>query len=456
MPPKPGVNSRIRISSAGSFGSSACLSLCCWHCPRSSRYFENLPRFAPVVQHIQNRLFFDEGNRLLGLFSLKDIDPPDVVLSPAAYWYAVIVWLFGIWCGVMTVKLLLVVSDQFASQTRLQFRSIVHYVLYATAVFAFLSLAVYDENAFVSRIPIFRDYQGIAPGVAILALMAIVALVSALFSLFFELILDGKWSRWRLPALLVPVAFIAWNNSTPDSYQFENLNYAAPSDAPGPFLVDLAKQTGGIYQLKPQSPAPNAPLKPLVLDKDARPVEAAVPRERVLAGEPFQAGGRLYQRRGDPGWLLDGDSPRSAGTGSRLRDGYVEARFSHPRPHHHGRPGGMACASYYVAWLRERLGDLPAPGAIALPTEDFAKAIPIFGLSPVARSIALRNPLETTFRRVFNWFGSYPDRGKEARAGLARPPLSDVRPPEQGGEGTATFADLFADDRRGRTTPAHQ
>ena len=74
------------------------------------RFFVNLPRFAPVVQNIQKRQFFGEHNKLLGLFSLENIAWPDVVLDRPAYWYALLVWLFGLWCGVIFVKLFLLAS----------------------------------------------------------------------------------------------------------------------------------------------------------------------------------------------------------------------------------------------------------------------------------------------------------------------------------------------------------
>ena len=69
-----------------------------------------------------------------------------------------------------------------------------------------------------------------------------------------------------------------------------------------------------------------------------------------------------------------------------------------PRSSDHGPLGGMVGASYYVTWLRQQLGDPAAEGCKPLPSKGWIREIPIFSLSPVARSVALRDPFFTTFR----------------------------------------------------------
>src|SRR5271157_4073833 len=389
-------------------------------------FFVNLPRFAPVVQNIQERRF--HGPPL-------DWQRPDVADSWGPYLYAAAVWLFGIWCGVVIVKLFIKASDFRPAGKRNRWRSILVYLACAAVVFLIMAVPteLFYEGAWVRKYTWLTEYRGVTPGVAILAMMALMALLVALISL----LLEGKLKRWRLAAVLALLACIALNNSAPYSYQFENLNYSTSA-----VLTNLTRKS----YLSPEQPgAPKAAdegCDPLVLDVNA--LDEWKKRCQGSVGAP-------------------GDYPKLVvvcTSGGAIRAGYWTATVldrlgeevscqpegTAAQPfrgsfHSHvrvitGASGGMVGASYYVTWLRHQLGDPAAEGCIPLPSKGWIREIPIFSLSPVARSIALRDPFFTTFRQLVNLANYYPDRGIELERDWRqlRYPLSDLRAREVRGE----------------------
>jgi hypothetical protein len=403
-------------------------------------FFVNLPRSAPLVQNIQQQIFFDGKHRLLGIFNLQGMNPD--VDSWCAYWYAAAVWLFGLWCGVMIVKGFVLSSQIVSSGPRNRERSISLYFFFAAIVFAFMSVPWL--------------YGIIAPGVAILAYLGLMALTAALFALLFE----GRckqWKRWRLVALIVVVGWVSCMNSALDSFRFEKLDYSRP-DPPSSvtFRHDLRKETRGRYLNKEQ------PLKkaaegcgPLVLDQKA--LKQFRERCQGSTGSPD----------GRPKLVVVCTS------GGAIRAGYWTAtvldrlgqeisckpKEGAPQPfrgdfHTHvrvitGASGGMVGAAYYVTWLRDQRaagGAKPVP-----PCGGWIAEIPIFSLSPVARSIALRDPITTLFRRAFNFFGFYPDRGRvlEDDWQALRYPISSLRDLEAcGALPSLIFSPMTVEDGR--------
>jgi hypothetical protein len=406
------------------------------------RFFVNLPRFAPVIQNIQERRYYGENNRLLSLFSLSFVGEPDVVNSSGAYWYAVAVWLIGIWCGVMMVKVFLFLSDRVSSGERHRLRSVSVYFVFAAITFlAMARTPIYDGEWIRKHLPVLTDYQGIAPGAAILILLGLAALIAALVALIFE-----GWSRCRPLAVAAAVAFVAWQNSAPDSYRFENLDYSA--SAP------LKTSIGARYpnDVAPGKPADAAKFWPLVPDIDALKAWKA-----RCQGSDGSSGGL-------PKLVVvctSGGAIRAAYWTATVLD-RLEAEVGRKGPsdegdfHKHvrvitGASGGMVGASYYVTWLRNLLGDPPAPGAKALPGRDWERGIPIFSLGPVARSIALWDPLSTTFRRFENHLGFYSDRGRVLEGDwlALRYPASDLRERERQGEiPSLIFSPMTVEDGR--------
>lgn len=219
----------------------------------------------------------------------------------------------------------------------------------------------------------------------------------------------------------------------PDSYRFEQMDYSPPpKPAAGPFRTNLANEIGPLY-LSSDRPRPVARCDRLVLDATA------------LAEWKKQCMGSKGSPEGLPKLVVvctSGGAIRAAyWTATVLerlgREVACETDTFQGDFHKHvriitGASGGMVGAAYYVSWLRNRLGFPPAPGADELPKDHWARSMPIFSLSPVARSIALRDPIETTFRRAFNAIGHYPDRGRVLErdcvlCGIRSPPCGTVR-----------------------------
>jgi hypothetical protein len=403
-------------------------------------FFVNLPRFAPVVKNIQKR----------ELYRWPYIPEPDVMRSAAAHGFALAAWLLGIWCGVMTVKVFLFLSDRLTSGRRNRLRSVRNYFASAAVFFWVITQNPIYRGPLLPRTwGLLSDYQGVAPGVAILLLLGLLALLAALVTVW----LEGPRRRARPVAVLAFIGFVAWMNSDPFSYRFKELDYSDPTK------TDLAKKIDDLYPDPDarKQPAVAADRKPLIDDRDA--LEAWAQRCRDDRGSPG----------GKPKLVVvctSGGAIRAAYWTATVLDRLDAEIGAQGEFHKHvrvitGASGGMVGASYYVTWLRDNLPADPrfpesrraalAPGADTLPPKGWVEAIPIFSLAPVARVIALRDPLFTTFRSALNWFGRYPDRGlvlqDDWRA--LNYPLRRLREDERGGAlPSLIFSPMTVEDGR--------
>ncbi len=270
-------------------------------------------------------------------------------------------------------------------------------------------------------------YQGIAPAVAIIAALAMLAMASAFLRIFLPL-----WGR--VAAFVLLVLLVTVNNNDPFCFRFENMAYGKPRDLP--------KEVETLYPTDIGARNPDAPDLPASTMADEC--------EPLLKNDVTLKAWRNHCQTA-PGSGSDPSNPRLVivcTSGGAIRAGYWTATVLDrlggkiPNFHRHvriitGASGGIVGASYYVTWLRDRLAPQDAvPEAGPLPKFGWIRLIPIESLRAVARSLALRESLLAGSRLVVNLFGAYPDRGVNLEKDWValRYPLSKLRPFEEKGE----------------------
>jgi Patatin-like phospholipase len=418
--------------------------------------FSNVPRYAPVastdlkvlLERLGRPELYDELNR-----------HPDVSAHAPAYLIGLTVWVAGLVTGVVIVKLVIkatsflnpVVSRLSAivfprirgwlrrlgrllggpatrpSATRVsdeKLNAIITFFAVAILGYALLGTVFYGN---IELGPV--KYFGVAPAVAICALLGILTMASVGMELMRP--------RFRLLALFVAIVWIGWANNDPFKLAFENLPYYPPRAEP---IVLTEATVLGMY---------DAPTQPGGLADESRLLPEWARFARAKSAYPNRKPKLAIV-------CVSGGATRSAYWSAVVLD-RLDRRVDAAHPFHNhvrvisGASGGMVGTAYYVKWLYDNHPRSDPAKRRTWPSGDgrWYWAMPIDSLRKVARSLALR---ETWRMWLPRFAGVLNDRGivlEKDWVDLRIVSFSDLRRLEEAGElPSLIFSPMTVDDGR--------
>ena len=291
-----------------------------------------------------------------------------------------------------------------------------------------IALAVYVA---MGNLPIlYRSF--VSPAVAICAALGIMALVYAL------IVFQPR--RWQLPLIVAIVAWLGWANNDPYKNRFEEMSYDRPK------LVPLRDRVDAAYFADALLPGMVASDPDLIPDREALGLwlaGAGAGNDRV-GGKPklvvTAVSGGASRSAYWTATVLERLEREIPGFGDRVR---IIA----------GASGGMLGTACYVAHRRNEVLGIPEVDAETGRPISWVDAVPVQGLTPLAKYIALVEiwhalaPLPTALDR-----GIVLERAWEPHRypwTSLRFPLRELRPLERIGRvPSLIFSPMIVDDGR--------